>query len=418
VIDGKIRFQWLAREIDKRNSAEVDYPLMSVSQTKGVIPRSELMGNEGRAESLDNYKICMPGQIVINRMSASSGALGLAKQAGLVSPDYAVIEATKLADPHFLEYLMKSSWFVGEMVARLRGIGAGGESASVRTPRINIADLGEIEVSLPPIQEQRHIADYLDDQVTRVEQVLEAKSLVLRLLEDGTQAAFNTLFGDPFFVQGSAFRKSRRLGPCLISNDGGVWGDDATGVNDTYVLRSTEMTKRGYWRDLENAELRSLSDSDKRNAMLMLDDIIVTKASGSAEHIGKAALVSEEVVEMDACYGNFMQRLRVDNGILSPKYLHYFLKSGNGRAQLNYLGTTSTGLMNISAEVLNNLRIPIASLVEQIQIIDLLVQIEHDFSQKMDLIDRSILSLRELKTSLITAAVTGQFDVTTGRSVA
>ena len=176
-----INFRWLTEEVDKRNSTELTYPLMSVSQTKGVIPRSELMGNEGRAESLDNYKVCLPGQIVINRMSASSGALGLAKQGGLVSPDYAVLAPTKLIDPKYLEYLMHSKWFVGEMVARLKGIGAGGESASVRTPRINISDLRDVSVQLPPIEEQRRIADYLDEQVSLISQTIELRLKELEL---------------------------------------------------------------------------------------------------------------------------------------------------------------------------------------------------------------------------------------------
>jgi type I restriction enzyme S subunit len=179
-----IKFKWLANEIDVRNSAVVDYPLMSVSQHKGVIPRSELMGNAGRAESLDNYKICNVGDLVINRMSASSGALGLAKENGLVSPDYAVLRPTSLVDASYLTYLMKSDWFIGEMIARLRGIGTGGDSASVRTPRINISDLNDIEVSLPTMPNQKLIVDYLDAQVLTIDSLVEKKKSEAVLLQE------------------------------------------------------------------------------------------------------------------------------------------------------------------------------------------------------------------------------------------
>jgi hypothetical protein len=71
-----IKFKWLISEYDVRSTEITRYPLMSVSQYLGVVPRSELKGDEGRAESTENYKTSKPGQIVLNRMSAASGALG------------------------------------------------------------------------------------------------------------------------------------------------------------------------------------------------------------------------------------------------------------------------------------------------------------------------------------------------------
>lgn len=170
-----IKFKWLISEYDVRSTENTRYPLMSVSQYLGVVPRSELKGDEGRAESTENYKTSKPGQIVLNRMSAASGALGLATEYGLVSPDYAVLQPSNFVEPEYLYYLMKSDWFTGQMVARLKGIGAGGESASVRTPRVNISDLGDIDVNLPPIEEQRRIADYLDVETKRIQELIKLK---------------------------------------------------------------------------------------------------------------------------------------------------------------------------------------------------------------------------------------------------
>lgn len=176
-----IKFKWLISEYDVRSTESTRYPLMSVSQYLGVIPRSELKGDEGRAESTENYKTSKPGQIVLNRMSAASGALGLATEYGLVSPDYAVLQPSEIVDPNYLYHLMKSDWFTGQMIARLKGIGAGGESASVRTPRVNISDLGDIDVNLPKIEEQRKIADYLDAKTRIIDSLVEAKNEQIEL---------------------------------------------------------------------------------------------------------------------------------------------------------------------------------------------------------------------------------------------
>ena len=77
-------------------------PLLSVSLTRGVVPRSELAGDGGRAADLQHYKLCLPGDIVVNRMSAYQGALGMATQRGLVSPDYLVLEPAADTDSRYL----------------------------------------------------------------------------------------------------------------------------------------------------------------------------------------------------------------------------------------------------------------------------------------------------------------------------
>jgi type I restriction enzyme S subunit len=69
------------------------------------------------------------------------------------------------------------------MVARLRGIGST-ETGSVRTPRINWEDLGDIDVPAPPLAEQRAIARLLDAETARIDAVIIKKQQLVRLLEE------------------------------------------------------------------------------------------------------------------------------------------------------------------------------------------------------------------------------------------
>ena len=64
---------------------------MSVSQTRGVIRRSELTDVAPRAESLDSYKICRARDVVFNKMSIRSGAMGVADEDGLITYHYEVM---------------------------------------------------------------------------------------------------------------------------------------------------------------------------------------------------------------------------------------------------------------------------------------------------------------------------------------
>ena len=159
----------------------------------------------------------------------------------------------------------------------------------------------------------------------------------------------------------------------LSRNDGGVWGEDPTiGLSQTLVVRSTEITVDGAWHSLGAAARRSLSLQERQSARLLEGDIVVTKASGSADHIGKSAIVTSELASMGAAFGNFMQRLRTRPERLNPRYLHYYLQSSLARFQFNQLGTTSTGLLNLSGGLLSDVRLPLLPLSEQQQIVDFL----------------------------------------------
>lgn len=166
------RLRWVLHEVDRRAGARAPaLPLMSVSIDWGVRRRDEMTSKLARAEDLSHYKVCLEGDIVVNRMRAFQGALGVAPEDGLVSPDYAVVRATLEADPHWLAELMRTRAFVGEITLRLRGIG-GTDSGNVRTPRINTADLVDIRADIPNLTTQRaELADLVSES-TRIDALI------------------------------------------------------------------------------------------------------------------------------------------------------------------------------------------------------------------------------------------------------
>ncbi len=150
---------------------------------------------------------------------------------------------------------------------------------------------------------------------------------------------------------------SQSLKRHLQRNDGGVWGEEPTGINDSLVLRSTEQSATGAWQIVDPA-LRSISIVEKRRSVLIFGDIVVTKSSGSASHIGKATIVDREVAAMAACYSNFMQRLRCGPD-LRAKFLWYSLQSRSVRDQIELASTTSTGLANLTGSSIGDLQIKV-----------------------------------------------------------
>ena len=140
----------------------------------------------------------------------------------------------------------------------------------------------------------------------------------------------------------------------LLRNDGGVWGQDPDGDNDTVVLRSTEQRVDGAWQ-IDEPAARKLSPSERDSALLEVGDLVVTKSSGSDLHIGKTSLVTKQVSALGACYSNFMQRLRVD-GRTEARFVHYWMNSTLCREQFSYLSSTTSGLANLNGEMLGKVR--------------------------------------------------------------
>src|SRR6266487_4088305 len=116
-----IRIKHYYSVVDERAGGR-DMTLLSVSARFGVVPRDTIAEGPSRAEDLSNYKVCQPGDIVLNRMSAYQGAVGRSPQIGIVIPDYMVLRPSSEVEGRYLHHLFRSQWFVGQMTSRLRGI--------------------------------------------------------------------------------------------------------------------------------------------------------------------------------------------------------------------------------------------------------------------------------------------------------
>lgn len=196
----------------------------------------------------------------------------------------------------------------------------------------------------------------------------------------------------------------------LVANDGGVWGDDPDGENDTLVLRSTEQTVDGQWQ-IDDPALRKIRIADREKALLRAGDLLVTKSSGSALHIGKATLVDDEIARFEACYSNFMQRLRPSER-MAPRLVWYFLNSRIARSQLDLLSNSTTGLANLNGTMLGLLETLLPPQEEQVAIIHFLDRETAKIDALVEEQRRLIELLKEKRQAVISHAVTKGLDPT------
>ncbi len=404
-------FGRIVYEIDSRAGGKSDdLVLMSVSLSRGLIPRSELTDKEPRADDLSIYKRCWRGDVVLNRMSAYQGALGLAHMDGMVSPDYAVLRPHAGLDARFLTYLMKSNWFISEMTSRLRGIGSPG-ATSVRTPRVNIDDLRDISIALPPEEEQRRIADFLDDQVTRIDEVSQARKRQVDIAHERHLSEWDSS------VRALNARErvvSLRRGLSTITD--GPFGSSLTSAHysdsGTRVVRLGNIG-RNTFRDDDQVFIPNAYASQLSQHAVEPGDLLIAGLGDSAHPLGRSAVaptwLGPAIVKAD-CY-----RARLVPG-LEPEYVAWYLSAPLTAAAIALLSRGSTR-SRLNTDVVRDAPLVIPNQATQESTVREWRQSDDNLQNQKKLLEESVYLLEERKRALITAAVTGQLDVTSVRPI-
>ncbi len=166
------------REVDER-SLTGDEELLSVSHITGVTLRSQKNITMFMAASYVGHKRCQPGDLVINTMWAWMGALGIAKQTGLVSPSYGVYRPLHNSTllPEYADRLLRIRPYVDEYIGRSTGI---------RSSRLRLypEQFLRIHIVCPSVNEQRSILDHIADETNSLNLAIERTQREIALLRE------------------------------------------------------------------------------------------------------------------------------------------------------------------------------------------------------------------------------------------
>ncbi|ORT97394.1 hypothetical protein UK99_05600 [Frankia casuarinae] len=377
-------------------SVDGDEELLSVSHLTGITPRSEKTVTMTAAENLEGYRIVEPGDLVINTMWAWMGALGIAKQAGIVSPAYGVYSPRPAApcEPRFYDYVYRSEPYVMEMTRLSRGIW----SSRLRLyPDVFLS----MAVPVPPLNEQRAIADYLDRETARIDTLIEEQQRLIEMLRERRRAVALHAIDQQIHAGATTDKlgRSTRIG------------------NGSTPRRETAS----YWRDGEFPWLNSSAVNESRvtHADQFVTDIalyechlpvvapgsVLVGLTGQGKTRGMATLL-----EIEATVNQHVAYIAPDRGTWLPEYLLWSLRASYDdlRRLSEENGSTKGGL---TCQALKQYRLAVPPLDEQRRVAAYL----DEQTAKIDTLtaetDQFIELARERRAALITAAVTGQVDV-------
>lgn len=159
-----LRLKYLFKEINARTKTGEE-TLLSLRMELGLVPHDDVSDKAISNESLVDYKLVRPGQMVMNRMRAAIGIFGVSSRFGLVSPDYAVFDIKERANSSFFLRLFKLPLLGTQFRLGSKGLGTGSSGFM----RLYTENFGDIKVAVPPLGEQLEILQFIDSTSERLD---------------------------------------------------------------------------------------------------------------------------------------------------------------------------------------------------------------------------------------------------------
>jgi len=360
---------------------------LSASQRYGVVPQDFLEAElDSRVmaafKGLESFKLVVPDDFVISLRSFQGGIEHSAYR-GVISPAYTVMAPDKDVYPPFFRHCLKERAFISRLNAVVTGIRDG--------KTIKYDEFGELALPLPPLPTQKAIAAYLDRKTAAIDALIEEKEKLIALLAEKRAALINRAV-------------TKGLNPDVPMKDSGVpWIGEIPAHWEVKCLKFACVLQRGF--DLPT---QSRSDGDVpiyggggvtgfHDEAMVFPPGVVTGRYGT---VGEAHLVDVPFWPLNTSlyvkqfWGNV------------PAYIRHLLSAVPMKA---YSGKSA--VPGVDRNDLHVIPVALPSPDEQKQIVaELAVALGRLEDVERRLAD-SASRLTEYRQTLITAAVTGQIDV-------
>ena len=378
--------------------------LLTVSHITGVTPRSEKNVNMFFAETMEGYKVCKVGDLLINTMWAWMGALGTSNYDGICSPAYGVYRQRKWMpyNHHYFDYLFRVPNFVIEMTRFSKGI------VSSRL-RLYPSEFFQIKTPLPSYEIQTAIAEYLNEKTLQINKRIG----LLKAKREKYQELRKTIVNE---VVTKGLNKNIELEDSGISWIGKIpkhWNFERFGdkfkqnkrkntnlENDNLLSLSYGKIKR---KDI-NSSLGLLPESFDTYQIVEKGDIILrlTDLQNDWNSL-RVGLVKENGIITSAYVGLKLSKL------LFPAYIYYLLHNYDIKKVFYSQGGSIRQSMKFTD--IKSLPLLYPDFDSQVEIANYLDEKTGKIDQIILTIDKNIEALNEFRKTLINDAVTGKIKI-------
>lgn len=250
------------------------------------------------------------------------------------------------------------AYALGREVQKFKTIGRGATIKGVTRD-----DLVNLEIPLPDLDTQRHIAAVLD----RADALRQKDRQLLAYYEALPQAVFLEMFGDPVRNEKGWERGTIRD----LVKEAKYGTSKPAEANGTYpYLRMNNITYSGQW-NLTDLKYINLDDSEEVKYLAQKGDLLFNRTN-SRELVGKTAVYK---FDYPMAIAGYLVKARTNTRAV-PEYISAYLNSKNGKGVLQNMCKSIIGMANINAQELQNISILIPPVELQSQYAEVVQEIE------------------------------------------
>lgn len=348
------------------------------------------------------------GDVLFGKLRPYLAKAFLATFNGVCTSELIVMSPLANVASKFLLYVLLNPAFIGLVNSTTFG---------VKMPRANWATIGNIPIPLPPLSEQRVIADFLDRETAKIDVLIAHKQRLLELLAERRQALITHAV-------------TKGLDPNIPMKDSGVewlgeipkhweatklryltesslqYGSNALAESDDPSLpryiRITDIQDDG---SLRQDIFRSLPEELAEPFILEEGDILFARSGAT---VGKTLLYQQRWGR--SCFAGYLIRVRPNRDIVLPEFIKYFTETAVYWDWVRN-STIQATIQNVSAEKYSDLTISLPSIPVQERIIEYLKREVSQITLLTTVIRNVIELLQERRVSLINEAVTGKIRI-------
>ncbi|WP_099900632.1 restriction endonuclease subunit S [Streptomyces sp. TLI_171] len=344
------------------------------------------------SDTENGYQEIRPGDLVFHALDGFAGAVGVSDSHGNGSPVYHVCEPIAGDDPSYLARLLRHLGTSGFLTTQAPNVRE--RSVDFR----NWSTFARIPLMLPPADEQRVFADYLDRETARIEIFIEEQRRLIELLRERRAAAISHAVLDATTVR-TQLRRVVDVIDCAHVTAEFVDDDKRYPVASIRECRGTtvDLSECNYTTAEFFDHLRASGRAPHSGDLLFIRNVSV----------GLVSVVTPDLPEFAVGQETVLLRRRTD---IDPSFLRYALIGTEVRHAIEGAMIGST-FRRINVSAVRALPVPLPSLHEQRRIA---VHLDEHTAKTDKLIaetERFIELAQERCAALIASAVTGQMDV-------
>ncbi len=313
-------------------------------------------------------------------------------------------------------------WFIASRYAqatfdRLRG--------GMGVPHLFQRDINRIRIPFPPKSEQRAVADFLDRETAQIDTLIAEQQRLTDLLTERRASLVDAVltYGpnrdsetipttNPWLPRLPADWRAISVRRVLSFGPANGVSPASSGTED--LVRSLSIGAVRHGRVSCSVDVTKLVDrakiSDVDELRLRPGDILLVRGNGNVDLVARAGLVGSEFEDNEYIYPDLLIRVRT-SAAMRPDFFVWACNATATRVQVRALARTAVGTFKVSGGDVRSLTLPLPPLHQQSQIVAYLGEHTAKINAVIAESERLIELARERRAALITAAVTGQIDV-------